>query len=270
MAPVDWLRTSQELSECGEFALAIGRVSADQRHVGAYYRTEHGVRFMHLAWHHDLRTDDDPKPRYRWITPAALDPSVLAWLGALCRAIHADQPRIPYGFGQGRFNLSNGVFVQDGTAHGLTCATFVLAMFSGYGVPLIDLSKWPKRADDVSWQRQILEALRQNGGEDIEHHLVVIQSDVGNCVRVRPEEVAAAASVNSLPAPFEEAAPMGEAIAKELTNDLVSALLVEVGQRYGTRAKMRVGQAIDAAKESRSRLEEIGKKLLAIIRGPYR
>lgn len=267
---MDWLRTSQELAECGEFAVAVGRVSDSQHHVGAYYRTDGGVRFVHLAWHRDLRTDDDPKPRYRWITPAALDPSVLAWLGALCRAIHENRPAIPYGFGQDQFRLVDGLFVRDETSHGLTCATFVLAMFSGYGLPLIDLSKWPRRSEDELWQRQIVEALRNSGEEDIRCHIAVIQADVGNCVRVRPEEVAAAASVDSLPVPFDQAAAKGELVANELTASWLYSLLAAVGQRYGIVAKTRLRKMVEVAMASRSGLDRIGKKLTALIQSHRR
>lgn len=74
-----------------------------------------------------------PRPKYRWIDPAGLDPSYQEFLASLCRII-ARRPKdeLTYGFGVGRFDPVAGTYESNGRRRGLTCATFVLAVLSAY------------------------------------------------------------------------------------------------------------------------------------------
>jgi len=76
---------------------------------------------------------------------------------------------------------------------GLTCASFVLAMFASLNIRLVDFASWSSRRCDTWWQARVLRAAR--GG-----HAELLRGQWGS-VRFRPEEVVAAA--------YESARPMG-------------------------------------------------------------
>jgi hypothetical protein len=211
---MQWLRYHEDLSDCPEAAVAVRAIDAAQRHVGLYYRDTDGtVLFMHLAWHHSLCCQDPPDESCRWVAPA-LDDAVLSFLATVCRAIRSEEPSLPYGFGQGRFDPDAGTFQQNGVRRGLTCATFVVAVFAAYDIQLVALDSWPQRSEDSAWQAKILRILEKRAESE---HVEAIRRDVGHCVRIRPEEVAAAASFAVLPADFDDVAPRGIEIVDALT-----------------------------------------------------
>lgn len=82
-----------------------------------------------------------------------------------------------------------------------SCATFVLAIFQSLQLPLVDLRSWPTRPEDVPWQEKIVAYLRSSSNPATQAHAERVAQDIG-CARLRPEEVAAAASATSLPASF--------------------------------------------------------------------
>lgn len=102
-----------------------------------------------------------------------------------------------------------------GTRRGLTCATFVVALLAAYDIPLLDLDRWEQREEDEAWQRAVVEAIRRYavGGEE---HAASIAADVGNCVRLRPEEVVAAFAQADRPVSFSVAVPLGAEVVGEI------------------------------------------------------
>ncbi len=168
-------------------ALADGAVGL---HTGILYRPagDGTPRVLHLAFHHQLRSEP-PSDGWRWVVPD-LDAYDLEYVAALCRLI-ADNPAnrdVPYAF---RF-IDSGI-AEDGSVlvgtsdRGLTCATFVLAIFRAVGVELLALDAWSTRPADVAAQERLLEYLE---GRDRAQHEAV-RSQVG-CRRYRAEVVAAA------------------------------------------------------------------------------
>lgn len=75
--------------------------------------------------------------------------------------------------------------------HGLTCATFVLAVLRSAGVELLKREDWPSRADDMVRFAKILKALRSVSAEDA--YFDALEAEV-TAVRFRPTEVAGASS----------------------------------------------------------------------------
>lgn len=216
---LDWLRRHADLDELREFGIAIAEPQPGQRHTGAYYRDDdRNVRFLHLAYHHAL-VDGDPSEKYGWVLPAALDDAIVDYMSDVCALVCAERPTLPYGFGQGCFNTNDGTFVQDGRVVGLTCATFVLALLAGYGIRLVDLETWPQRCGDAAWQQRIVEDLAERPSST--QHAELIRQDIGNCVRIRPEEVAAAASERELPASFRSASSLGELVVTAIREQAV-------------------------------------------------
>ncbi|MEP7125513.1 MAG: hypothetical protein ABJE95_31560 [Byssovorax sp.] len=205
-------------------ALAIKAVSAEQRHIGIVYNNpddpESGTNLLDLAWHYVL-SSAPVESGYLWVTPP-IEPELGYVLAGLCKKVadrYASPERgIAYALrydGDG-FDINTGEFMDE-TGHGLTCATFVLAMFASYGIPLLQLMEWPEREKDREWQEYIVGVLRKKGVD--EKHVEAVNEQVKRgCARYRPEEVAAAGAAPSLPIGFAYAEELGERIVERLGN----------------------------------------------------
>jgi len=144
-------------------AIAISAVSPTQRHIGLLHRDSSSVLLLHLAWHHDLR-NHSPGPNYIWISPRV--PSRrLRHVAAKCRQVwRANPDGIPYAFSPPNdcFDANTGAYLLGPTGHGLTCASFVLAVFESVGLRLVDQETWPaNRAGDEEWKQWVLLQLTQ-------------------------------------------------------------------------------------------------------------
>ena len=165
------------------------------------------VRLLDLAWHHRLRNDPPDDERYLWIDPTI--PTVrLRQVAAMCRKVwRSNEQYIPYAFSQPNdfFDVETGACLLGPTRFGLTCATFVLAIFEVVGLRLVQYETWPTGRDgDVEWQQQIVALLQQLNPPASPEHISAIKQEVGTA-RFRPEEIAGAATVLPLPASFADA-----------------------------------------------------------------
>ncbi|HSN98643.1 MAG TPA: hypothetical protein VLS89_10180 [Candidatus Nanopelagicales bacterium] len=187
-------------------------------------RPDKPVRLLHFAWHHDLREDAVIR-RYAWLElPIPRAKGVL--ITELCRLLAEKyagrRSKLAYAlrYGDGTFDPGNGEFLSQG-GHGLTCATFVLAVFASYGVRLLRTEEWQPRPDDLQWQQEILAQLQlglhdKDPGRSVDpRHIEDVEREIG-CARFRPGEVAAAGAVQKLPLGFEDAKGIAEAIVHAL------------------------------------------------------
>lgn len=201
-------------------AIAITEPRPGQRHLGIAYRVAAGSepRLLHLAWHRALRDDEHVGGRYRCVLLADVPPAMQPVIVAQCkRSSEADsEDGLPYGFGYTPSSVhrdeSTGRLLIEG-ASGLTCATFVLALLEVSGVRLADLDSWQDRDGDDAWKEWVAEALQQSGAS--EAHVAAVRNDSGH-VRVRPEDVAGAATAGPLPVGFAVAISRGAEILTEL------------------------------------------------------
>jgi hypothetical protein len=204
-------------------------------HTGILHR-DHGVLFtLDLCWHRMLRAS-----RCRNVEACVvpdLDPDEVNDATAMCRLIHArhndpDPQRrynIPYSFLSGhnnRFNNATGeLMLTDGL--GLTCSTFVLAVFESVYLPLIDFATWEPRAEDDARHAQLLADMEtgfpQHGIPPAEpEHIAAVAAELP-CIRVRPEEVAAAGMSDARMVAFRQAERGGRWILELLTPDWAHA-----------------------------------------------
>lgn len=133
-------------------------------------------------------------------------------MAAFCRKVWRQNGRsLPYAFSAPNdcFDQETGRYLFGTGRLGLTCATFVIAVFQATGLSMIDLQSWPPRDEDAAWQRQMLRRLADHGAAP--EHLASVQKEVG-CARFRPEEVGGAAAADAWPATFEEARIQAETI----------------------------------------------------------
>jgi hypothetical protein len=190
-------------------------------HAGLLHRVEGGARILHLAWHHILCSDDLADSSWfpcAWAA-VALDSDRAEVVAAACRRVWTRYQTVglPYAlkFVDQRFAISTGELVLGPEGAGLTCATFVLAMFRTASIQLLAEAEWEDRAGDREWQSSIVTRLR-DGGRATAAHIERLESEVG-CTRFRPEDVVAgAAAAPKLPLSFVEAHQHGTEIVARL------------------------------------------------------
>jgi len=198
--------------------VVVGEPEADQRHIGILHRDQNeGLQLLHLAWHCLLQNDSElPDYMVVWIelnVPLARQKSVAAF----CRRVWKKngQDKIPYAFSRpdGSFDAATGEYLIDPSRFGLTCASFVLALFHAAGLAIAEYESWPvNREGDRDWQESIIAKLEGRASpEHIEH----LRSEIGT-VRYRPEEVAAAATLAPPAATFEQTRGLALQIADKI------------------------------------------------------
>ena len=206
-------------TEIRHVAVAIAVVARGQHHVGLLHQEEvlDEVRLAHLAWHHQLK-NSQPKDAYLWINPP-IPTRRARQVAARCRQIlRANRRGIPYAFSPPNdcFDAETGRFLFGPTRVGLTCASFVLAVFDSAGIRLAEYGSWPpRRAGDVEWQQSVLRQLEE-AASDAEH-ITFVRNEIG-AVRYRPEDVAGCAAADQVPCPFHVA----ESLSREVLNQLRS------------------------------------------------
>jgi hypothetical protein len=202
-------------------SVSIAESENGQRHVGICVRNMRTTEVLHLARHNQL-------------TKERLDPE--AWFGCMKTQLPEARQRqviaraslvydsngrfIPYGFTfpTGAFDGETGKSVMGPSGKGLTCATFVLAVFEFAGIRLVAYDDWPVRAEDEAWRQHILDLLARSGSERTKEHAAAIRADA-TAVRFRPEEVTAAAGLFPPVVGFSSAVNVGRQICRTLEND---------------------------------------------------
>jgi hypothetical protein len=203
-------------------AIAIREVDRRQRHTGILYRDSGSgeVFLLHLAWHFDLR-HDAPRESYLWVDPTFAERR-LAQVAAICRLVWKANGKgnIPFGFSPPSdcLDAETGTYLFGPSRVGLTCATFVLAVFHRAGLALLEYATWPlDRPEDREWQKLIVDSLRGSDKATPEH-LRAVERDVGTTARFRPEEVAGAATITPIPVQFQLAEERSREILVRLRN----------------------------------------------------
>jgi len=200
-------------------AVAVGEPNPDQLHIGIIHRDRNtGLQFLHLAWHCRLR-NDDKRPDYLsvWVPPS-VPAERQRIIAAFCRRVWRKNARdgIPYAFSnpQESFNPATAAFLIGPTRFGLTCASFVFAVFDAAGLRLAEYESWPvNRPGDGQWQETIIGQLEsQTVGQAHINHL---RSEIG-AVRYRPEEVVASTALAPPPLAFAEAEQLGRRIISRI------------------------------------------------------
>lgn len=139
-------------------AAVIRRESLGNFHSGLLYKRNGEVRVLHLAGNKDLQ--NEWLGARLWAAPQ-VEPERLFALGAMCQRIWLrflkDPAMLPYAFMFSQSKFTDKGVVRGPGSQGMTCATFVLAMFNSIGLQLIDEDSWPiRKSEDLA----LLEILR--------------------------------------------------------------------------------------------------------------
>lgn len=182
-----------------KLAVAVGYTSRTQLHAGILYKYKESIKCVHLAFHYYFENQELDKAKFaqNWVEPniPVLRQEAMADMLYIIGKRNAERG-IPYGL-----MYKDTTFAGDGKLLlgddeiGLTCATFVLAVFKSLGITLVQVGDWVSRTGDEVWQKSVIETLvdymnkRGWSDADIEVYTKKIEAEVG-CARFRPEEVA--------------------------------------------------------------------------------
>jgi hypothetical protein len=199
-------------------AVAI-RSSRHGTHTGIIHRAGGQLFMLDQRWHEDLGNApcDGSCP---CVIPNLL-PEEINDVTGLCRLIASRREQNPadpapyalYRNPNTRINRETGEVLLSGGL-GLTCSTFVLAVFEAARVPILDLTEWPRRPGDDDRHRALVALMRRT--QVPEEHVRRVEAELP-CIRVRPEEVAAAGMADVMPANHDQAERGGRWILELFT-----------------------------------------------------
>lgn len=218
-------QAERQITSLRHVAVVIGEPSHDQRHTGIVFQVDANAAhlFMHLAWHNDFRLQNRIGSNYCWVDPN-VPTARLRQVAAICEDIaHANQHgQIPYSFGSpiSAFDEQTKEFLVGPTNTGLTCASFVLAVFERAQLRLTHYGGWSSPdSDDIRWQEMVVEVLRSTSGVTPEH-IRIVEQETATSVRYRPEHVAGAAAIRGRrPVKYISAKAMGFDIVRFLRGE---------------------------------------------------
>lgn len=200
-------------AESGNSAAAVlCRTEHGNLHAGILYRKGTQVQVLHLGWFDYL--DDQWKWQKLWATPEA-EPEKLSVVRGHCRRIwkrYRDTRKFPYALAwcKSDFDQRGQLRLGDGS-QGLTCATFILAVFRAAGIELVDESTWPiRQVEDMKFIASIQ-------GWAQPQHVALLQAEVLRGVkRIHPHEVLGACAISPIPAGFEPTSEAAACVLHEL------------------------------------------------------
>lgn len=202
-------------SEATHIGIAIhGR----EQHIGLLYRVSAGkpALLLHLKSHHRLRSDLPTADYVLWVDPPIPEERAKA-VATFSRRIWKmnEAGCVPFGFSQpNEFFDHTGQILTGPAKVGLTCATFVLAVFEQAGLRLVDYETWPPpTAADVERQKNLVKQLEERRVP--KEHVEALRREIGN-IRYGPHEVAGAATNDTLPSDHAHASRIAKRIRRRL------------------------------------------------------
>ena len=144
--------------------VAIKAIGSEGRHVGIIYKIDNNpTKMCDLAFHHWLRTDALDESYY-WIQARINYPRMRAIAVGIHRLANRKDVKIQYStFYDGHyFKGSNLDYTRNGAGEGLTCATFVMAVFRRFAVELFNVAEFPLRAGDEEFKKWVVDQIRQS------------------------------------------------------------------------------------------------------------
>ena len=200
-------------------AIQVSDRATQQLHAATLYRFDGRLKIGDIQNHLTSRcADARASASLFWIAPdlsqedqQILAATVDAWL-------EDNAGKIPYSVAHpGGVIFKDNVWVGNEPGQGLTCATFIVALFDELGIPFIEIGTWQARSDDTAWAHRILAMLSPLMSSE---HVSAQRGRIGDTTRVRPADVAAAGLLihqqRESPLEFEEVAPLSERIEAAL------------------------------------------------------
>lgn len=185
-----------------------GSITSDISAIGFYYNDSQifhlgllfietpgeDAKFLHLARHHSLRTENIGDSRF-WIRLGLTDRQIRQ-LAGMCAMIseHNSASAVPFSIfydNNRQYFDEKGNYSPSGLGDGLTCATFVMAIFETLGIPLLQTDDWATEIEDQLWHSKIIQDMR--AGAPDQAHFDAMSENIG-CARYRPADIIIASS----------------------------------------------------------------------------
>ncbi len=189
-------------------------IKGDRRHCGIAYPTDSGNHELC-----DLLTDrvlkSRPIPVDHYWSPVSLRPGEVSAVAAFIERIlesHASKA-LTYSliYTANAFDVKGALIRGDG----LTCATFVVAVFERLSLPIIVPSTWRARPkEDLAFQDEFLaNAIRDKPKRRISPEAAMRIAQEKPNFRVKPDEVCGAAASGKYPVKFNAAIKLAKEVA---------------------------------------------------------
>lgn len=217
-----------------QVAVALSHSNFGGGHIGiAFHHAKEGPKVVHLAWHKDLRVEAiSPALKVCWVsTTLRIPPVASKAVVGIVRAVASRLPQVNYGINliaaKGSFTL-RGEYRPPKGSDGLTCASFVVEVLRAASVSLVKYETWRAETANNNWADQVCQGLAAT--QVPQSHIDAVQKNARNGLRLRPYEVAGAATMpaRELPVDFDTAQPAAKEAEAKLLN------MCPVPHRLGT------------------------------------
>lgn len=199
--------------------VAVACSARPQEHAGIVYQSAGLTRVLHFCGPRKLSDDDiTDVPYFLWVVPG-LRPKQIPQVARLCALVATNrakiQGQIEYGYEYNEasiFSVFNGSFSAAAGTTGLTCATFVLAIFRSCGVRLLKTNQWKR---DTAIAQQIRTA--NDIGRYYPAEASNLRKEIG-ARRFSPPEVAGAGLYERMPIGIKHATQAAQVVLKDIRN----------------------------------------------------
>lgn len=200
-------------------AVQVTHSPSRQFHTAVLYR------FGNVLWMGDLQSHlrtckekADSAKNFYWLAPDLIEEDQRILAAKIDSWLDKNENKIPYSVAHpGGVVFRDDIWVGDEPGQGLTCATFVIELFNELAIPFLDIRTWKKRPGDDEWAQKILSWI---GPSMSQEHVAAQQVRIGQTVRVRPTDVAAAGLLVSqameAALTFDQVAPTSESVEAKL------------------------------------------------------
>lgn len=199
---------TEGLATFDTFGLAIRSVNGGMHCAIVFDMVGGQPSLLHLESNYQLKAEAATPP-YGWVE-VGLETSNRKLMAIMADRVWRRRPAIPYGVSKlgVSFDAKTGDLRQAQLGRGLTCASFILAVFEAQGFKLLGEEGWPENAND-EWQSWVVEMLRR--GRAPPEQVDAVAQDIGSR-RFHPTEVVASSTLSAehfWPVPFEMARQVG-------------------------------------------------------------
>ncbi len=182
--------------------------------------TNEGTNEFHFV-PHEIKGGPLKSSKKYLIASFDFDDRTAKGFAAMLKAVDDNKPQIRYGLdwenALGSFN-SKGDYIDPERRLGLTCSTFVSELIAGHGFPAVDYETWPHNdPKDLDWrteQERLYNLRLTEGRTRMTNDDIHAMMDVDPLVRLKPSQIAGAASSDFNQWPFAHAT--ADAIAKKV------------------------------------------------------
>jgi len=130
-------------------------------HTGLIHKDENNERLIFLHLGSDNALTQGPPLSDSVIIKPKLTQRKLRQVASFCRLVYkVNGRRVPYAFSdpRGAIDRQTGRVLSGPNHLGLTCASFVLAVFDALKLSLIEYDTWPPRESDTAFQEEYIQS----------------------------------------------------------------------------------------------------------------